>query len=213
MKKILSYLLPFTKKVESINSGTLEINWIDGKKRLDSKNANYSFGSLQQVLTVGLSRLTIHPTSDTLLLGLGAGSILRPLREKFHCHGKVTAVEFDQAIIDIARDEFDISAIESLEIIHADALEYVNQCDERFDLIIVDLFIDAEVPPVFYSLEFWDSIAQLISANGQILFNAGINNSDDKRVDSIINYLKGRIEFNKYDNVKGINTLLLGRAY
>lgn len=212
MKKILSYFLPFTTKVESDKSGTLEINWIDGKKVLDSKNANYSFGSLQAVLTFGLTEVEINPTDRTLLLGMGAGSILHPLRDKFKCVGHITAVEFDQRIIDLAKNEFDILKIQDLDIVNADAMEYVNQCTEKFNLIIVDLFIDKQVPRVFYSQDFWERIVQLIETGGYVIFNAGINLGDSQKHIQLIESLKTRLNFEKYESVQGINTLLIGKA-
>ena len=44
MKKILSYLWPQTTKFPSDHNGNLEVTLYNGKKMLDSKNANYSFG-------------------------------------------------------------------------------------------------------------------------------------------------------------------------
>ncbi|HHZ65457.1 MAG TPA: spermine synthase [Flavobacteriales bacterium] len=212
MKKLLSYLIPLTQKVESNESGTLEINWLDGKKMLDSKNANYSFGPLQAVLTFGLSEVSIDPTDRTLLLGMGAGSILHPLREKFKCVGHIKAVEFDQRVIDLAISDFGILKIDDLEIIHADASAYVAQCSEKFNLIIVDLFIDNLVPEVFYSRNFWEDIVQLLESDGKIIFNAGINLGDSQKYADMVDSLETRLNLKKYESVKGINTLLIGKA-
>ncbi len=198
--------------MESRYSGTLEINWIDGKKRLDSKNANYSFGSLEKVLTFGLSKVDIEPTDRTLLLGMGAGCILHPLRAKFKCKGKITAVEIDEQVIKLAKDEFDILTIEELEIINSDALEYVKQCSEKFDLIIVDLFIDDQVPGEFYSLDFWEGIEQLMEPNSNVIFNAGINLNGGHKYTQLIESLKSRIDFEVFESVHGVNTLLIGKA-
>ena len=52
MKKAFSYLWPLTKKVNSEFSGELEVTWLNGKKILDTKNANYSYGALHQILDV-----------------------------------------------------------------------------------------------------------------------------------------------------------------
>ena len=212
MKKLLSYFVPFTTKVESDKSGTLEINWIDGNKVLDSKNANYSFGSLQEVLTFGLSELDIAPNDKILLLGMGAGSILHTLRNKFKCSGHITGVEFDEQVIELAKSEFDLLKITDLEVIQFDAMEYVNQCKEKYDLIIIDLFIDDQVPDVFYSLDFWSCIVGLMEPKANILFNAGINLKDNHKYVQIAESLKTNISFEILQSVRGINTLLIGKA-
>lgn len=59
MKRFLSYIWPITKRIESAVNGTLEITWINGKKILDTKNANYSYGSLQRILKFGLSKIEV----------------------------------------------------------------------------------------------------------------------------------------------------------
>ena len=54
-KKPFSYLLPITIfKQKSTVSQTLEVTWTNGKLVLDSKNTNYSYGSLQRILRKGL---------------------------------------------------------------------------------------------------------------------------------------------------------------
>ena len=211
MKKIISYIWPITKKVASEINGPLEINWLNGRKVLDSRNTNYSYGTLQKVLTYGLSKITIDPDTEILLLGLGGGSILKPVRETFKCRGKITAVEIDPVVIGLAKEGFDISAIPSLEIVHADALMYVNQCNKQFGLVIIDLFIDDQVPLVFYSTVFWEQVIRITGTNGVIVFNAGIDRRDEDKTGAVVDFLKPYMEVKKYEKVCGINTLIVGK--
>lgn len=45
MKKILSYIAPIrVRKYASPINGALEVSFINGKKRLDTPNTNYSYG-------------------------------------------------------------------------------------------------------------------------------------------------------------------------
>ena len=83
MKKILSYIWPVTRKFPSEFNGTLEISYVNGKKVLDTKNANYSYGSLQKILEIGLTKVNLKSVENLLLLGLGGGSIIQSLRETF----------------------------------------------------------------------------------------------------------------------------------
>ncbi|TSE07738.1 fused MFS/spermidine synthase [Aquimarina algiphila] len=210
MKKLLSYLLPFTKEIPSKINGTLEITLMNGKKVLDSQNANYSYGTLQKLLTYGLSQIDIPEDSQILLLGLGGGSIIHPLQEKFNHKGKITAVEIDEVIIKIAKNEFDITGSSTLEIICDDALHYINQCTKQFEIIIIDIFIDNQVPEPFYEEEFWKKTIDLISPEGKVVFNAGINLKENTKIKQLKSKFESQIEFIQYNNVQGTNTLLIG---
>lgn len=211
MKKLFSYVWPVTRHINSSANGIVEITWYNGKKLLDSQNANYSYGALQTLLTYGLSETDINPDTNILLLGLGGGSIIAPLREQFNCTGKITAVELDPVMIDIAEEEFDIAPSRNLEIVCMNALSYVKKCNTRFGLIIVDVFIDTQVPPKFYELEFWEDVLMLLKPGGSILFNVGINLENDDHVYNIIERFENEMTFKVFKDSKGVNTLLVGK--
>src|SRR5690606_29443909 len=149
MTRLLSYLYPVTRKVESDHSGILEITWYNGKKHLNTKNANYSYGALQKVLKFGLTKMEISDMGSVLLLGLGGGSVIETLRNDFDYKKSVVAVDIDEKIIDIARNEFNLKDDKHLEIHCRDAFVFMQNNGRKFDLIIIDLFIDTEVPTPF----------------------------------------------------------------
>jgi ubiquinone/menaquinone biosynthesis C-methylase UbiE len=104
MKKILSYIYPITKKIHSEISGALEITWYNGKKHLDSKNANYSYGSLQLILKIGLEKIDLTKTKKTLILGMGGGSVIKTLQDDFNYQNHITAIDIDPVILKIAKE-------------------------------------------------------------------------------------------------------------
>ncbi len=163
------------KKIDSPINRSLKIVWQDGKKLLNTKNTNYSYGTLVDVLEYGLDTIYMTHVKSVLLLGMGAGSIIKSLREKYNCPAPVVAVEIDPVVIDIAYDEFNIGEEKQLEIHSIDAWDFVEKCDTKFDLIIIDIFIDLIVPEKFYKLEFWKMIEKITNVNGFVLFNAGID--------------------------------------
>lgn len=209
MKKALSYVWPFTKNFSTEYNGNIEVTWYNGKKVLDSENANYSFGSLEKVLDLGLACSHAERSSPILVLGLGGGSVLGLLREKYNFSGKITAVEIDPAIIDIAKKEFDIERYVPLEIICEDAYNFVINSRAKFGLVIIDIFIDVEVPAKFLSSEFIKYISTLLEARGEVLFNTGINQAHEAETDQIVG-TENAIKFRKLEQVNGTNTLLLG---
>lgn len=67
MKRLLSYFYPITKTVKSKYSDTLELTWYNGKKHLNTKNTNYSYGSLQQILKFGLEQINLKNIENILI--------------------------------------------------------------------------------------------------------------------------------------------------
>lgn len=210
MKRSLSYLWPLTKTYDSNYSGKLEVSWINGRKVLDSKGANYSYGALQEVMDLGLAQIRADRAAPVLLLGLGGGSVIPLLRNKYGYYSKITAIEIDSAVIEIAEKEFGIGEYKPLEILCADANMFVKSTSEKFGLIIIDLFLDLRVPKVFFSNSFWQSIFGLLEEDGKVLFNAGINSAHEEQVENLLKDQNLGIIFRKEGDVYGSNTLLLG---
>ncbi len=211
MKKYLSYLWPITKGHNSSINGTLELTWINGKKVLDSKNANYSYGNLQAVLSYGIGKIDLKNVSNVLLLGMGGGSVIKTLREDHNFHGKLTAVEIDPIVVDIACNEFGVCPDKQLSVVCEDALQFVAHNKEQFDLVIIDIFIDTEVPSSFYAESFWEQIIAAVTLDGTVLFNAGINGNGSRHTEAIVTRFKTLMNFSVYDDVQGFNTLLIGK--
>ena len=213
MKRLLSYIYPVTKTIESKYSGKLEITWYNGKKHLNSANANYSYGSLQRILKFGLKKIDLSKVNSVLILGLGGGSVIETLRQDFNYSKLIEAVELDSVIIDIAKTEFGIEQNETLKIHCADAYEFVKDHSKTFDLIIVDLYIDLDVPNKFLDFKFWDHILALKNSSGSIIFNAAVKVSKADKIISISNYLKTKVfKVELYDNVNNTNTVIIAKG-
>ncbi len=213
MKRWLSYIYPITKKIPSAYNGMLEITWYNGKKHLNTKNANYSYGSLQKILKTGLQRIDLNQCGQVLILGMGGGSVIETLQQDFNYQNCITALDIDPVIIDIAKDEFNISNTPNLTIICADALKFMHQNQQLFDLIIVDLFVDTNIPDSFFGVPFWKNITKAVSKKGSILFNASLYKTEDKKLAKIIAFLhKHGFQTEKIEKVNNTNTLLIAKA-
>jgi len=213
MAKLLSYLYPITKKIQSEFSGLVEITWYNGKKHLNTKNANYSYGSLQRILKFGLEHLDLNKINSVLLLGLGGGSVVQTLRNDYSYSKPITAVDIDPVIIDIARNEFQLEEDGHLKIVCADALDFMSLNNDHFDLIIIDLFIDTEVPEAFLTIPFWKDVLKASSTNGAILFNASLETTESKTLKELIQFLKSHMYHTEvFKKVNGTNTLILSKG-
>lgn len=213
MKKSLSYLWPLTKSYNSHYNGKLEVTWINGRKVLDSEHANYSYGPLQEVLDRGLAEIRADRSAPILLLGLGGGSAIPLLRKKYKYYGKITAVELDASIIEIAKTEFSIEDHQPLEIICADAEDFVHTTSGKFGLIVIDLFLDLRVPEKFFSPSFWKNISELLEPGGKVLFNAGVNFAHEAQIGQLLKNVTFGMKFRKKEEVYGSNTLVFGERF
>lgn len=212
MKRFLSYLWPDTKRFYSEINGTLEVTYIDGKKLLDTENANYSYGSLQKILEFGVSKVDLNSMENILILGMGGGSIIQSLREKFNYEKNIVAVEIDPKVIQIAAKEFEITEFENQKIIQEDAFKYVENSSEVFQLIIIDIFVDLDVPNKFFEKEFCHNVSKLIDKNGFFIFNIGVNlNAETDKSKEIISHFGDSFEITTYPEVNKTNYLLIGR--
>ena len=210
IKKILSYIWPQTNKILSDHNGMLEVTYINGKKVLDSKSVNYSYGSLQKILELGISKTNFENVNTVLLLGLGGGSVLKTLQRKLNTHHHITALELDAQVIKIAEKEFGVTPTNKLNIVHSDAFEYMKKNTLTYDFVIVDLFIDQKVPVQFYTKKFCDYLYTSMSNKGSLLFNLGINTHDDERRNKVQHYFKQQsCETLQQEKILGTNTLLM----
>lgn len=186
LKKLFSYLIPITIfKQKSTLSNTLEVTWTDGKLVLDSKNTNYSYGNLQRILRIGLKKIgfeSIKSMHSILVLGVAGGSVIRTLVDEINFEGKITGIEVDKDIIDIANTYFHLDSIPNLEIIIDDAYKYVSNNNCKFDLIIIDIFQDSKMPAFLFESTFINRICALLQPKGFILFNTMLTNSDQKKI-------------------------------
>ena len=173
MKKLFSYLFPFAqKKYTSKISGVLEINLVDGKKVLDTRNSNYSYGSLQKILHRGLEEINFDDTvQNVLVLGMGGGSIVETIRTNLKSNAFIELVDIDEEIISIAKNEFDLEKYGNIKLILSDAAEYINATKQNFDVIVIDVFIGDTVPDQFTETKFINSVCQHLKPNGKLIFN------------------------------------------
>lgn len=183
LKKIFSFLIPINiYKRKSSVSNSLEVTWANGELVLDSKNTNYSYGSLQRILRKGLKAIgfeNIKKMESVLILGVAGGSVIKILINEIHFKGKITGVEIDSEIIEIANTYFKLNEIPNLTIVIDDAFEFVLKTNETFDLIIIDIFQDTNMPNFLFEKLFIDKLNTLVKSSGFILFNTMIMKTGD----------------------------------
>ena len=180
IKKIISYLIPIKiYQTKSLLSKSIEITWSNGELVLDSENTNYSYGSLQRILKIGLKNIgyeKINPMEHVLVLGVAGGSIIKTLVDEIKYKGKITGVEIDSEIIKVANKYFGLDKIQQLNIVIEDAFEFVLKTKNNYDLIIIDIFQDTTMPNFLFETFFINRVCSLLNSRGFILFNTMILN-------------------------------------
>ena len=175
LKRLFSYIIPINiHKQKSSVSKNLEITWTNGELVLDSKNTNYSYGSLQRILRKGLESIgfkAVLKMEHVLVLGVAGGSVIKTLTEEIRFKGRITGVEIDPEIIKIANSYFNLDKISNLEIVIDDAFEFVLKTKNKYDLIIIDIFQDTTMPNFLFEEFFQNRTCFLLKDKGIILFN------------------------------------------
>lgn len=116
---------------------------------------------------------------NILILGVGGGSIIRILRNYFP-QARITGIEIDKKMIDIAKKYFYLDKYQA-SIIIDDAFNFVQKSKIRYDLIIIDLLIGRQTPPELYSLKFYKQLKVIMRKGGLGIVNRlRLKKYDDK---------------------------------
>ena len=182
--KFFSYFIPINvHKKNSAISNTLEVTWNNGELVLDSKNTNYSYGSLQRILRKGLKYIgfeRIKKFESILILGVAGGSVIKTIVDEIKFKGKITGVEIDAQVVEIANKYFKLNEIKNLELVVDDAFEFVLKTKEKYDLIVIDIFQDTKMPNFLFEDFFINHVNSLLKVNGFILFNTMVIYEKDR---------------------------------
>ena len=214
LKKLLSYLIPikvYTKTSEI--SRTLEVTLSNGELVLDSKSTNYSYGSLQRILRKGLQYIgfeKIKTFETILLLGVAGGSVIKTLKEELNYKGKITGVELDPEIIEIANNYFNLDKTEGVTIFIDDAKKFVANTNEKYDFIIIDIFQDKSMPEFLFESDFTENVKSIVNNNGYILFNTMVLNRKDKeRNKAYTELFDNNFQVDSYPGLENYNEIFI----
>lgn len=187
MKEIISKIASFVwdipiEKTSSEQNNYLEVVWTNGRKMLNTKDANFSFGNGYKVFEKALSLISdnVRSAHKTLILGFGCGSILDLLETKYEFQGEIHGVEYDPVIIDLFHKHFASRYNSKPTISIDDAETYVSKTKEQYDIIFIDLFLELENSSLIFKPEFISGISNLLNENGLLVFNTTNQSHEDQ---------------------------------
>ena len=131
--------------------------------------------------------LTKFPDKNSaLLIGLGAGSLYRIMREQYK---EVASVELDKRIYDYGVQYFGMA--EHANVVD-DGRHFINTCKEKFDLVMIDVIVGENVPEQMISLESFSKCRDLLTDSGIMIIENGAvyDFSSNSFAPSIIKTLK-----------------------
>ena len=211
-KKFASHFHPILDSRQSTYNGTLLVGYVNGKKILNTQNANYSFGSLHRIMRFALAEVSCPETEDILLLGLGGGSVISILKDDLQRTNHIVAVDFDPIVIEVAREDFGLDRHANTEVISMDAASFMENTSKTFGLIIIDLFINNVVPRAFFQEAFWQDIIRSTIPRGKIVFNLIAKTLDQALLDQVTEQLQqAGFSIAIHHRIETTNTLMIAK--
>ena len=121
-----------------------------------------------------------HPKPETVFIaGGGEGATLREVLGHSTVK-RVVMVDIDKEVPDICKrflpslgqDSFEDSRV---ELLHIDAMKYLDETREKFDVIIIDLTESLEEGPAYllYTREFYQGLKEKLTQDGLVALQSG----------------------------------------
>lgn len=158
-------------------NGRIQIIKVFDKPRLMIGGMIQSGGMVKKIWEKAIDKIVDEniEVKKALIIGLGCGNCAFEIQKVFP-KATMHGVEIDKHVIDMAECYFDLTKVKNLKISIVDGIEFVNKrvkskLKEKFDLIIVDVYLGQEMPKSFKTKKFFESLNKLMGKNGVVIFN------------------------------------------
>jgi spermidine synthase len=118
-------------------------------------------------------RLAEHFNPDfkkTLMIGGGA-YVFPQYYLKAYPQASIDVVEIDPELTSLAKGYFSLPDDPRLHIIHQDGRSYLNQNQEKYDVVLMDAFNSISIPPQLTTKEAVQKIYDSLADDGVVLVN------------------------------------------
>lgn len=120
-------------------------------------------------------------TTDILILGMGTGTYAKQCMEYFD-GVTVEGVEIDEKITELAHEYFELP--DEVKVTTYDGRAFLNVCDKKYDVIMVDAYQDITIPFQMSSKEFFTLVREHLNENGVMVVNMNMRSKDDNGINS-----------------------------
>ncbi len=182
-KKAVSYITDVSlEQTSSLYNPFLEVLLVKGRHQLTTRDAIYSYDDKYENFSSAFRKVNWKPLKGNrvLVLGLGLGSVILILEKILNKTFDYTAVEIDPEICRMAHS-YTLKNLKSyVEVIQAEAHSFLSVNDEKYDMIIMDIFQSAIIPQKFQSKEYLQMLSGKLNSKGVLLYNRMNITEEDK---------------------------------
>lgn len=115
--------------------------------------------------------LAVNPSAKrTLMIGLGGGSVVKRMWRDYP-EMVIDAVEIDAQVAELARTQFGLPDDERIRVTVADGRRFLEDSPNTYDIIVVDAFIEDQVPPPLTTEEFHRTAIAHLAEDGVLAYN------------------------------------------
>lgn len=182
----------FPKTIEIVDSPLNgQIKVVRRGKNISLQVGGYeqSGSEVEKIWSKALTLITPLTCKTILILGLGGGTLAQVVNKYFN-PDSIVGVELDPQMVFLGKKYFSLHKVKNLNIKNEDAFNFASHNRNKFNLILVDLYIGKMFPSEVSSEKFLQSLSHSLSKNGQIIFN-GLSTADNNfSFDDFLNSLK-----------------------
>ena len=144
--------------------------WVQGAMRI-ARPWNLELNYTKEMMASLLLREENHFPRKVLLIGLGAASLTKFLYRNYPL-AKLTVVEIEPAVIAAARQFFKLPEDpKRLNIVIGDGAQFLLNCEQTYDLVLVDGFDAKARAGALETLQFYQVVRAHLTGNGVMAVN------------------------------------------
>ncbi len=189
LKRILFSGKTQYQSVEIMETGSFGLTLV-----LDGKTQSASIDEFVYHETLVQPAMILHPHPEVVFIaGGGEGATVREVLSH-HSIGRVVMVDIDSQVVELCKKympDFSRGAYDDprLELRFQDALAYLHQTEESYDVVIIDIPDPLEGGPAYrlYTQEFYQLLKRRLKPQGIVVVQAGPTAVTESQCFSAIN--------------------------
>ncbi len=159
----------------------LSTNVLFGVQSVYMKSGELSGLYYDYAMAAPLMSDTQSEQKDILVLGMGTGTYAKQCMKYFD-NVTVEGVEIDDKITDLAHDYFSLP--DDVKVTSYDGRAFLNVCDKKYDVIMVDAYQDITIPFQMSSVEFFRLVKSCLKENGVMVVNMNMKSDNADGINS-----------------------------
>lgn len=134
--------------------------------------------SLVFAYTKTLAKVVDEAPRKERILVLGGGAYTLPQHlARAYPKAQIDVVEIDAKLASVARKHFDYNPPANITDYHLDARAFLNQTDNTYDVVLVDVFSDTQIPFSVTTAQYGQQLRHILNPEGTVVTNfIGTNN-------------------------------------